>query len=227
MNLRGRFSTILFKTIDFRQFFRENDIFVCDRGFRNSRVLVIQNRMMFFSPCLETGHRQQTTEQANETRRVTKIRYVIKVVNDHLKCKFKGFFNMISNELAPENSKEFRIIAAIHNRYGTRVYSDRVLEQALIDGFIRRLPKQNLPKTVYEAGQLDSGFEEASDLERFPENSKSQLVRIAFGTFQVSMAISYYFDTTKNRRFSVKQLRRNLSYREFHIQVTTPWLIRA
>lgn len=119
----------------FQDFFKQDDIFICDRGFRNSRDAVMRRDIRFVSPSLVVGQSQHTTEQANASRKVTKIRYVIEVINGHLKNRFKGFYNTITNKLAPENFKELRIIAALYNKFGVRIYSDKVLEQAVVEGF--------------------------------------------------------------------------------------------
>lgn len=89
------------------------------------------------------------------------------------------------------------------------------------------MSKPNLLKDIFDAKRIVSCFTTASNLERFPELSKSQLVLISLGTYQVRMAISYYFHTIKERPLSIKQFTRRLNYSEFGISVECPWLIRA
>ena len=47
---------------DVQAFFQSEDIFVLDRGFRDSRDAVSRRNIKFFSPSLETGRAQHTTE---------------------------------------------------------------------------------------------------------------------------------------------------------------------
>jgi len=61
--------------VSFMSFFKEGDLFIWDRGFRDCEQLVhnlgISTKMPHF---LQRGEAQHTTIEANESRFVTKIR---------------------------------------------------------------------------------------------------------------------------------------------------------
>ncbi|EFN63420.1 hypothetical protein EAG_13279, partial [Camponotus floridanus] len=75
-----------------RAWFQDGDIFVVDRGYRDTmpmlEALGIHVKM---PPILEPGQRQFSTEQANKSRLVTKTRWIIEARNDHIKSVFKFF----------------------------------------------------------------------------------------------------------------------------------------
>jgi hypothetical protein len=61
---------------------QENDILVVDRGFRDVREVVEDDGLQLRMPALEY---QQDTQSLNESRHVTKIRWVVEAVNSRIK----------------------------------------------------------------------------------------------------------------------------------------------
>jgi hypothetical protein len=76
---------------------REGDVFVVDRGFKDSvdflNELGITTEMPAF---LDKGQKQLTTEQSNTSRLVTKIRWVVQSANGRLKS-WKYFDKVLPN----------------------------------------------------------------------------------------------------------------------------------
>ena len=64
----------------------DGDIFVLDRGFRDCTDILQQLGFRTQMPCyLDKGKKQHTTEEANKSRMVTKVRWVVESVNGRIK----------------------------------------------------------------------------------------------------------------------------------------------
>lgn len=69
---------------------RQNDVFILDRGFRDSLSYIEQCGYEHHEPQTKYPYETQlTTEQANESRMVTMCRWVVEVVNGRFKRDFK------------------------------------------------------------------------------------------------------------------------------------------
>ena len=67
-------------------------------------------------PSFLNGRRQFTTSEANQSRCVTKVRWVVEAANARLK-QFKFFSNTVQNSSLPHLEKYLSIACAIINRY--------------------------------------------------------------------------------------------------------------
>lgn len=72
-----------------RQYFRNGDVIILDRGFRNSIPLLQGLNYSVHYPLAESYDHQLTTENANVSRKVTQCRWVVNVVNGYFKRDFK------------------------------------------------------------------------------------------------------------------------------------------
>lgn len=88
-------------TENVKDWVKDGDVFVVDRGFRDSvdflEDLGIKSEMPAF---LDRGQKQLTTEQSNLSRLVTKIRWVVESANARLKS-WKFFDKVLPNSLIP------------------------------------------------------------------------------------------------------------------------------
>ena len=94
---------------------KENDIMIVDRGFRDSlgvlKVLGIEAAMPSF---LGNGRRQFDAHDANRSRFVTKLRWVVESVNARLK-RYRWLGQTIQNSSLPFVSDYIAIVAALSN----------------------------------------------------------------------------------------------------------------
>lgn len=75
------------KLDDFKEKFLPRDVFVIDRGFGSVKDdLVDAGFNVKIPPHLTRGQKQLTTEQANQQRQCTAVRWIVEVVNRLLKC---------------------------------------------------------------------------------------------------------------------------------------------
>lgn len=66
--------------------FKENDAFVVDRGFRDAVDFLEEARFHVKMPCyLPKGAKQHSSEEANMSRLITKVRWVIESVIKRIK----------------------------------------------------------------------------------------------------------------------------------------------
>ena len=62
------------------------------------------------------GRRQFSTDEANQSRCITKVRWVVEVVNRRIK-QFKYFANTVQNSSLPYLERDISFVCAIINRY--------------------------------------------------------------------------------------------------------------
>ena len=73
--------------------------------------------------CLKKNEKQLDTIAANQSRLVTKCRWVIEVTNSFLKNSFKALDN-VKNKSLPHTLQDYKIAASLINKYFKRLYSD-------------------------------------------------------------------------------------------------------
>ena len=83
-------------------FFKEDDVFVVDRGLRDiidylSKLGINIEILAYF----EKNLKQHSVQEANESRFVTKIRWVVEAINDVIKT-WKHFDNIVLNTNIPK-----------------------------------------------------------------------------------------------------------------------------
>ncbi len=87
-----------------------------DRGFRDSVDTMESLGLNVVLPPFLNGRRQFTTSEANQSRYVTKVRWVVEAVNSRIK-QFKYLSNTIPNSSIPHLEQYISIVCAIINRY--------------------------------------------------------------------------------------------------------------
>lgn len=101
---------------DICNWLEKDDIFVVDRGFRDSldflEELGIQAHMPSF---MSKGEKQMTAESANTSRLVTKIRWVVESANSRIK-QWKYLQHVLPTSQIPYIGDFIRIVCAICNR---------------------------------------------------------------------------------------------------------------
>ncbi|XP_061192880.1 uncharacterized protein LOC133201100 [Saccostrea echinata] len=100
-----------------RSWLNEDDIFIVDRGFRDVLPLLadlgIQAEMPRF---LEAGQKQMSTEDANMSRLVTKVRWVIESSNARIK-RWRYPDRTLPTHQIPFIGDYIRIVCAVSNRF--------------------------------------------------------------------------------------------------------------
>lgn len=198
-----------------RSYFRQNDIFILDRGFRDAIGLLTSLGYSVYQPeSLEVGETQLSTIKANKSRCVTLCRWVVEVVNGRFKRDFKllrnKYFNIYSKNLMPD----FRIAAALLNNFHP-VLTDRPDALLIINRALSRLEMPNLLAMSVINGRFNrdrtnfvSINAQLPELHVFPVMQTADLILFGLGIYQIKQAKSYYGE----------HIRQNGS---FHVEVDT------
>lgn len=184
-----------------RNWFRQQDICVLDRGYRDAiRTLERIGLKTIMPPFLQANQTQFSTEEANEARLVTKTRWVVEARNGHLKNIFKFFNNMISTSHIPNLSDLLRIAGAIINKYHGVIamlntdenLADRMLIKAREVNIVQaRVEAENLRRKRARWVQLTNAH-----VPLFPVLTIDYLRDLTYGTYQVYLAPSYIQDSS-------------------------------
>lgn len=185
---------------DMLAWFRPEDIFVVDRGYRDSIGLLQELGIDHQMPSmLAPGQKQFTTEQANHSRLVTKTRWIVEARNGHLKTIFK-FLDGIVSIVHLENIGDFyRIGGAMINRYRPEIHM-RGADIELARECLRRSRLPNLLQQRVEAEQLHRRNAQrwmklnANQVPDFPLLTIRYLEDLTVGVYQLKLSRSYVQD---------------------------------
>nr|XP_022308113.1 uncharacterized protein LOC111114116 [Crassostrea virginica] len=160
-------------TEEIKNWVEEGDIFVVDRGFRDSEAVLndlgIRMEMPAFIP---KGQRQLSAEEANSSRLVTKVRWVMESVNGRVKTwRYSG--KTLPNVQIPYIGDYLRIVCGLCNKYRPQSTLDSIRD--LQDGL-----QLTLTPTPYEnnAGceslEIQNWTEEVDDTVRAIDSSEDE-----------------------------------------------------
>ena len=179
-----------------RSWLKENDIFIVDRGFRDSLSMLerlgIRTEMPSF---LQKGQSQHTVEDSNTSRLVTKIRWVVESVNGRLKT-WKYLNNIIPNSQIPHIQDDLKTVCAICNKFMKPLVSCNEESETLLGCKMLVLSKQNnlLMENVKSNGwdKMRANWKVINDVSlSFPCLDEEDLRNITLGVYQLKLAKSY------------------------------------
>lgn len=102
---------------DSKQWFRNGDVFLVDRGFRDAVEFLENNNISVrMPPFLKKKEKQHSTEDANLSRMITKVRWIVEAVNGRVK-KWKLLDKVLPNTLVPSIGDFVRITCSLCNKY--------------------------------------------------------------------------------------------------------------
>ncbi|KYN12423.1 hypothetical protein ALC57_15406 [Trachymyrmex cornetzi] len=149
---------------------------------------------------LEHGQSQLTTEQANQTRVITKTRWIVEARNGYIKSIFKFLAQVVRIPHAPHIGDFYRIVGAIINRYHQPIHMDgcdaeaarRILARSQeVNEVQARVAAENLQRrrqTEWE--RIDQ-----NQLVDFPHLTLNYLQDLTLGVYQLFLAPSYIQDS--------------------------------
>ncbi|CAC5406534.1 unnamed protein product [Mytilus coruscus] len=147
-------------------------------------------------PCfLSKGAKQQTVDEANTTRLVTKVRWVVESANGRIK-QWKFLDKVVAKHYVPHIGDFVRIVCALVNCFRQPLINDfgnddigkEMIEKAQLDNHVKTyVEEHNLlrRKTVYK--EVDG----ATELDMFPRISLNHLRQITMGIYQIKSAKRY------------------------------------
>lgn len=147
--------------------------------------------------------------QANKSRKVTMVRWVVEIVFGRIKRDFKllrqEYFNVALKHLFPN----FRIAAALLNAFHVPVH-DSIYADRFVEIINQRM---NMPNNLAEyitASNMNrrrAAFTAISgnlpELRGFPRLSEEDLIIFALGTYQLKLARSYYSEHVRGGVYTI------------------------
>lgn len=189
--------------------FEAGDVIVLDRGFRD---IVPELKRRGYNVRIPEFINKEigvlTTEQANLSRFCTKVRYVVETKNGHIKQFFQIFNDVWCYYGLLHLEADFRICAALLNKFSKPVISDKGMEAAISARMLDQFDKRNILSEVTRKNNFQrqvSKFTlcEDSYLKSLPKLTMEQLTVLACGTYQLRLAPAYYHEKMKTGEFAV------------------------
>ncbi|RVE41092.1 hypothetical protein evm_014257 [Chilo suppressalis] len=204
-----------------RSYFRAGDVFIVDRGFRDAvQDLQAYGYNVHMPESIEEGNFQLTTLQANKTRLITLVRWVVEVVNGRFKRDFRLLRHEFFDLAAQHIFVDFYIAGAIINHFHP-LLRDRTNAREIV---AKALSKLNVPNylgqyvTQHNLNRQRANFRNISahlpHLSTFPCLTMSQLEMISLGTYQIKQARSYYGEHVRDGGMFVVELNSQLEVPE-------------
>ncbi|XP_021351029.1 uncharacterized protein LOC110454009 isoform X2 [Mizuhopecten yessoensis] len=181
---------------EIKEWIQENDVFVVDRGFRDSLDLLKQLGIQTEMPSFSKQKQQHTVGESNASRLVTKIRWVVEAVNGRLKT-WKYLDRVLPNSQIPYVGDIVRIVCAICNKFSTPISTgDAEKDQVIGSKMLYLSKKQN---TLQERIDRDGLANRPSKWQRmdtsseidFPVMTEEDLRNLTLGVYQLKLARAY------------------------------------
>lgn len=198
------------------RWFQEGDILVLDRGYRDATELLDQLGITWKMPALLEGNqRQLSTEQANQSRLVTKVRWVVESRNGHVKSIFKFFDKTIQIQHVQNLGDFYRIAGAIINKYHPLLVMEGA-DAALARQLLERAQEPNVVQALVEQENLHTRNAQrwvrlaANQIVDFPILGLDYLKDLTTGVYQIKLSSSYIQDKLQrdeDEEFQLEMLR--------------------
>lgn len=217
-------------------FLNRGDVFILDRGFRDS-IDDIESYQYeaHMPPSKDRNATQLTTEQANQSRLVTICRWVVEAVNGKFKNRFKLLRQKYFNRTLPNMFTDFKIGAAIINAF-YRVAIDNVHAPEILSIIQSQINTPNLLNNYVQIKNLNRQrvafvpmAANTPHFEDFPRLSENDVFLFALGSYHIKLAKSYCAEHLRNGVYHI-ELYRETELRDLHlcnILQRNVWLVRV
>lgn len=216
--------------------FREGDVFLLDRAFRDSVDSLEEcGYEAHIPPTKDRRESQLTTEQANKSRLITLCRWVVEAMNGKIKQCYRLLRQTYFNRALPHMFDDFRIGASLLNAFHP-VFQDNRLAQDimnLIDENINtrnrlyeyvEMKNLNRQRRIFTSMEANLPF-----LEDFPRLTEDCIILHALGTYQMKLAKSYVAEHFRNGIYFIELCRDDTlnDLNECNILQNNVWLLRV
>lgn len=180
---------------DIKHWVQENDIFVVDRGFRDAISLLEDMGIKSEMPCfMKRGDKQLSTEDANASRLVTKVRWVVESANARIK-RWQYLDKVLPTNQVPYIGDYIRIVCAISNKFLPPLSPAHDDDVAVAAKMLHLSRQVNVLKERVEAESLHSRkssmWRDASTIDDFPKMTEEQLREMTCGSYQLKLSRCY------------------------------------
>ena len=174
---------------------QEDDICIADRGFRDSVEFLKKRGYDVHMPSyLQKGQKQHSSEEANLSRLITKVRWVVESVNGRIK-QFQFLNKVVPNKYLPYVGDFVKIVCGL-NKYRSSLIdvskgselAQKMLQKSNEGNKLHSLLEENLlqKRTCYTPIKATDKI-----LTDFPVMSLDDLRSITMGVYQLKQAPSY------------------------------------
>ncbi|CAF4568929.1 unnamed protein product [Rotaria socialis] len=203
---------------------KEHDTLVVDRGLRDSigvmKALVLEATMTSFLD----GRRQFSVEEANESRCITKIRWIVEAANRRLK-QFKYFASTIQNSSLVYLESDMSIACALINHYQSPMTRSKLEDEEIGVQIMQLRQQKNKIQLLLEENNLIKRFSlweiinHTEIIDGFPIMTQDDLGDLTFGVFQLKRARSY-----AEERCSTTNLTSDIAYSVHQCKIIPNWI---
>jgi hypothetical protein len=113
-----------------------------DRGFRDSVAVMQALGLDIAMPPFLDGKRQFSAEEANQSRCITKVRWVVEAANRRIR-QFKYFANTIQNSSLIYLESDLSIVCALINRYQSPMATSKSEDSEIGQQIMKLLNQKN------------------------------------------------------------------------------------
>ena len=170
------------------QWLQKGDILVIDRGFRDALDYLHKNNYQTFMPAFPDKYSKQfSTRTANETRIVTKIRWIIESANGQIE-QWRIFDKILPNSLHKTVGDLVGIVCGLQNAYGDSLIKSTLTDKKLAEKMFRLRDKTNELKDFVARWKEKSkksikwsDLDAAGTVSDFPKLTFEELNELALG----------------------------------------------
>ncbi|XP_018401831.1 PREDICTED: uncharacterized protein LOC108778997 [Cyphomyrmex costatus] len=198
------------------RWFQEDDIVIVDRGYRDAIDLLRRLGITWKMPALLPRNQcQLSTDEANESRLVTKQRWIVEARNGHLKLIFKFLQQTISMHHVPNLGDFCRIAGAIINRYHPTIEMEGADAEKAYE-MLEKAKEPNIVQALVEVENLKTRNAQRwvpindAQLVDFPMLDIEYLKMLTVGIYQIKLAPAYVQDNVQrndDEQFHIDMLR--------------------
>ncbi|KAH9632509.1 hypothetical protein HF086_017057 [Spodoptera exigua] len=190
---------------------KSNDTFILDRGFRDSiPTIETWGYQAHMPPTKLRNESQLRTEEANKSRLVTIVRWVVEVINGWIKRDFKIFRQEYFNRAMTHMFVDIRIAAALLNSFREPL-KDHPRANDIIQVLNERINMANSLGDYVTENNINrqrASFRTITsndnELLQFPELTEDDLLLISLGSYQIKLARSYFSEHVRNGMYTIE-----------------------
>jgi DDE superfamily endonuclease len=181
--------------------FQERDLLILDRGFRDVIELIESSGVETVSPpFLKEGQLQFTPDEANQSRRVTKLRWIVESVNSRLKLKFRFFQETIPVSYFKKLNKFLQVAVAIINAFSLPLFTEteqhELMAEIINNNFdiVNKLQRKVVKLDLHRKNKKLWDKADEDCVLDFPELTMDDLEILTLGQFQLKQGELYNRD---------------------------------
>lgn len=134
------------------------------------------------------GRRQFSTEEANQSRCITKVRWVVEAANRRVK-QFKYFASTVQNSSLPYLENDLSVVCALINRYQKPIHVSKPEDLAISQIITKLLDQKNRIQTVIIYEQINPNIflfscSKKTIYSNVHHNGRTSLIKISSIVFQ-------------------------------------------